>query len=124
MVGPVVRRYFHVPPYDLSAQVLEDLVDVLSPPRTRFVIRHVAPALADTKRTHSRDGPVFFQVALVAHEHYWYPLVVLDADDLRAEFFELVEGGQRGYAEDEEKSLAAFDEHFAGATVRLVQAQE
>ena len=40
-------------------------------------------------------------------------LVILNSDNLVAEFAQLVEGGERGYAEDEKEALTGFHVEFA-----------
>ena len=89
------------------------LVDTGSPPGTSFVIRGVTPAGGDGQGASAGDGPVFFEVGLVADDDEGDEGVVFDTDDLFAQFVEFVEGGEGGYGEDEEEALAGFHVEFS-----------
>lgn len=93
-------------PDNLPTQIHKRLVHVRSPSRAGFVIRRVVPGLGDREGAGARDGAVFFEIGLVADDDEGDVGVVFDADDLVAEFVQFGEGGEGGYAEDEEEALA------------------
>ena len=67
------------------------------------------------------DGAVFFEIRFVADNDKGNEGVVFDADNLVAEFVEFGEGGQGGYAEDEEEALARLHVEFSvrGTEIRI-----
>lgn len=102
----------HILADNLPAEIHKRLVDICPPSRARFVIRGVAPALADGERARTRHRPVFFQVGLVAHNDEGNARIIFDADDLVAQFVQFGQRGEGGDGEDEEKSLARFHVEF------------
>ena len=98
----------HITRHNLPRQIYKRLVHIPSCPGTRFVVRCPAPALRDTEGAGTANRAVFFQVALVANDDEGGERVILDAHNLVAEGGKLVEGGERGYTEDEEEALARF----------------
>ena len=93
---------------NLPAEIHKGLVDTGSPPSTSLVVRGVTPAGGDGEGASAGDGPVFFEVGLVADDDEGDAGVIFDADDLFAQFVEFVEGGEGGDGEDEEEALAGF----------------
>ena len=59
------------------------------------------------------DGAIFFKVGFIADDDKGDKRVILDSNDLVAEFVEFGEGGQRGDAEDEEEALTGFHIEFS-----------
>lgn len=75
---------------NLATQVNKNLVHVCAAPCRSLVVWSIAPALGEAEGSGSGDGAVFFEVGFVAHDDEGHFLVVFDADDLLAEFGELV----------------------------------
>lgn len=90
---------------DLATEIDEDFVDVGTAPGRGLVVWSIAPVLRQAEGTGTRHGAVFFEVRLVADDHEGDLFVVFDADDLFAEFRELVQGGHACDGEDEEEAL-------------------
>lgn len=88
-----------------------------SPPSTRLIIRRISPTLTETKRLLATHCSISLQVRLVAYYNDRHVLVVFYADDLFAQFGELVEGTAGRDGEDEEKALASFHVEFSGEKV-------
>lgn len=84
-----------------------------SPPSTRLIIRRISPILTETKRLLATHCSISLQVRLVAYYNDRHVLVVFYADDLFAQFGELVEGTAGRDGEDEEKALAGFHVEFS-----------
>jgi hypothetical protein len=75
---------------DLATEIDEDFVYVGATPGRGLVVRGVAPVLGEAEGAGARYGAVFFEVGFVADDHEGDFFVVFDADDLFAEFGELV----------------------------------
>jgi hypothetical protein len=88
IVGPA--RPLQVLTDDLATQIDEDFVYIGAAPGRGLVVRSVAPILGEAEGARARYSAVFFEVGLVADDHEGDFLVVFDADDLLAEFGELV----------------------------------
>ena len=84
-----------------------------SPPSTRLIIRRIPPTLTQAKRLTPAHRAVAFEVGLVPDDDDGHVLVVFYADDLLAQFLELVEGGLGGDGEDEQESLPGLHVKFA-----------
>lgn len=115
--GPALHLSHLRPRYiladNLPAEIHKRLVDILPPPRRRFIIRCIAPILTDGECPRERHGPVFFKIRFIAYYDERDALVVFDAYDLVTEFVEFGQGGEGCYAEDEEEALAGFHVEFA-----------
>lgn len=93
-------RRRHILADDLPAEIHKGLVHIRAAPRARLVIRRVAPVLADGEGARAGDGAVFFQIGFVAYDDEGDARIVLDPNDLVAEFVEFGEGGEGGYGKD------------------------
>lgn len=102
----------HILADNLPAEIHERLIDICPPSRARFVVRRVAPALADRECARTRHRPVFFQVGLVAHNDEWNARVIFDANNLIAEFVQFGQGREGSDGEDEKESLTGFHVEF------------
>ena len=102
----------HVLTDNLPAEIHKRLVHVAPRARARLVIGLV-PRLGDLEGLAARDGAVFLEVGFVADDDEGGQGVVLYADDLVAEFVKFGEGGEGGYAEDEEEALTGFHVEFS-----------
>ena len=100
-------------PDDLAAQVHKGLVHVPAGAGRGLVVRRIVPGGGDGEGARAGDGPLVFEVALIAHDDDGHEGVILDADNLVAEFLELGQGGEGGDAEDEEEPLPGFHVQFA-----------
>jgi hypothetical protein len=88
IVGPA--RPLQVLTDDLATQIDKDFVYISAASGRSLVVRGVAPILGEAEGAGARYGTVFFEVGFVADDHEGDFLVVFDADDLFAEFGELV----------------------------------
>ena len=114
-------RSRHILADNLPAEIHKRLVNICPPSRARFVVRGVAPALADRECTCTRHRPVFFQVGLVAHDDEGNARIIFYADNLVAEFVKFGEGGEGGYGEDEEEALSRFHIEFPVANTLVLR---
>lgn len=113
---PHLRRG-HILADNLPAEIHKRLVHIGPASRARFVIRRVAPVLADGEGARSGDGAVFFEIGFVAHDDERNSRVVFDADNLVAEFVEFRQGGEGRYGEDQEEALAGFHVELSGCAL-------
>ena len=113
-IDPLPRPPLHIPNMprrniladNLPTKIHKGLIDIPARSSTCFVVRGAVPGGGDGEGARARDGPVFFEIALVADDDERHERVVFDPHDLVAEFLQFDQGGERGYAEDEEEALA------------------
>ena len=97
----------------LAAQVNERLIHIRPLARAGLIVGSIVPAVGDLEGAVPVDGAVIVEVRFVTHDHDGDQGVVFDADDLVAQFLQFGEGGEGGYGEDEEETLAGFHVEFA-----------
>jgi hypothetical protein len=106
---------------NLATQIDKDLVHVCATTGGCLVVRRIAPALRERKGACARHGAVFFEIGFVADYDNGHFGVVLDADDLFADFGEFVERGHARDREDEEEALSLFHVQFSVILCQLVR---
>lgn len=103
----------NIPPDDLPTHIHKHLLHILAPPCTRLVVRHIFPCLTDRESPTPTYAAVVFEIRFVAYEHNRHVRVVLDVDDLFAEFGEFLQGGEGSDGENEQEALGFAHVEFS-----------